>query len=308
MKKEINECKGKLIISAAADKTIIFWNEDYSIRKIHKGSEYQRLLQLKRTGNYIAAGKFNGEIEIFDIKTYELQFTLKGHTNHVYALVEMNSGDLVSGSWDKTLKLWNIQKHRETTCLREFIGHNDWIFCVIQHSSGLLISGSGDKTARIWNPTNGKLLKTIQQEEEIRELQELGNGKILSVCGQIFNAIISMIIWDLVSGDNIYTALVPRIEPHGLFSSYLINQQLVILGGRNGNVLVFDLESKQFIHSYKLHKKLIIQIQQMADELILTASCDKTIILSNWKTGKIVRAKKEHKYGVQSVIIVDENI
>jgi hypothetical protein len=56
---------------------------------------------------------------------------------------------LVSGSCDKTLRLWNS----DGTLVATLEGHGDYVRCCAwNHNGTLLASGSDDKTLRLWSP------------------------------------------------------------------------------------------------------------------------------------------------------------
>ena len=299
---------GTLIISASIDKTIVFWDRNWMIRKIHHGnSEYWKLQELQKSGN-IVAGKHNGEIEIFDKITGESKFVVQAHSHTIFALTELDSEQFVSGSEDGFLRLWNSNLSPSQTPI-EFKGHTSGITCVKQHSSGVILSGSWDKTIRVWHPSNGKLLQTLSHEIHITEIQELTHRRILSICGKFVGAAAkAMKIWDLVSGAGIYTAPTSQAEPHGFRSSYLPDQQLVILGGIKGNLETFHLENKLFIQSYQLHTGVITQIQPLNSQQILTSSSDTTMKISNWGSGEVIRTIQQHaKYVVDILIVEGEN-
>ena len=56
-------------------------------------------------------------------------------------------GNLVTGSADKTLKIWDLSTNE---CLATLQGHQGWIRA-IQISGYNVISGSGDHTAKLWD-------------------------------------------------------------------------------------------------------------------------------------------------------------
>ena len=279
MKNGVKEENGQLI-SASLDQRIIIWNKHNIIHNVHEGNDgYTSLLELKKHRGYIVAGKYNGEIELFDTKTIEIKLSFTAHTKYVSVLYELDSGQLITGSTDKNMKLWDLE--REEHFVREFDQHYLWVNCVIQHSSGVVISGSDDMRACVWDPTNGKLLRIVEHEETIEQFQELSAWKVLSICFKYPIANFSMKIWDLLNGATIYNVPVPQIEPYGFYSSYLVNQELVILGGGRGNLVIFNLERKQFILDYQLHKKPITQICKLNENQIMTSSIDKNIKISN---------------------------
>ncbi len=82
--------------------------------------------------------------------------TLFGHSDVVSA-VDLNADVIVSGSADKTLKLWK----RDGT-LRELPGHKGSVSTVkISPNGQFIVSGSLDGTVRIWG-LDGKLLNTLK--------------------------------------------------------------------------------------------------------------------------------------------------
>jgi WD40 repeat protein len=66
----------------------------------------------------------------------------------------------VSGSADKTIKIWNVDNGE---CLKTLKGHNDLVWRTIYSPDGkYVISGSNDKTIKIWNVESGECLRTLE--------------------------------------------------------------------------------------------------------------------------------------------------
>lgn len=67
---------------------------------------------------------------------------------------------LISGSRDKTIKVWDVSAG---TCLFTLIGHDNWVRGVCWHPGGkYIISVSDDKTLRVWDIVNKRCFKTIE--------------------------------------------------------------------------------------------------------------------------------------------------
>lgn len=66
-----------------------------------------------------------------------------------------------SGSWDGTLRLWEIQSGRTT---RRFVGHaKDVLSVAFSADNRQIVSGSRDKSIKLWN-TLGECKYTIQED------------------------------------------------------------------------------------------------------------------------------------------------
>jgi WD40 repeat protein len=66
---------------------------------------------------------------------------------------------LASGSFDQTIRLWNVQTG---SCLRILRGHTSAVYILAISPNGqLLASGSDDQTVRLWNLKTGECLHVM---------------------------------------------------------------------------------------------------------------------------------------------------
>eukprot|EP01036_Dinobryon_divergens_P023890 gene23890-32285_t len=116
-----------MILTASRDKTIIVWN-----------------LQ-KEESNYGYARR-----------------ALRGHNHFVSDIVISSDGQFaLSGSWDATLRLWEINTGK---CTRRFVGHTKDVLSVAFSSDNRqIVSGSRDRTVKLWN-TLGECKLTITND------------------------------------------------------------------------------------------------------------------------------------------------
>ncbi len=86
--------------------------------------------------------------------------TLTGHKDTVHSVAISPDGQtLASGSWDDTIKLWNLATGKE---LRTLTGHKSSVQSIAISPDGqTLASGSFDKTIKLWNLKTGDLLRTL---------------------------------------------------------------------------------------------------------------------------------------------------
>ncbi|KAJ3015643.1 UNVERIFIED_CONTAM: POC1 centriolar protein A [Siphonaria sp. JEL0065] len=97
---------------------------------------------------------------------YELKWgplTLYGHTSGINSVVISADGEtVVSGSDDKTVKLWDT---RTGECTRTLEGHTSYVYSVAISADGeTVVSGSRDKTVKLWDTQTGKCLESFDSQ------------------------------------------------------------------------------------------------------------------------------------------------
>ena len=139
----VDENGAPLLISGSRDKSIIRWKLSLDEPKeiITKlDDEEVEEGQPKEKRKYIVGQPLK---------------SLHGH-NHFVSSLALNSDStkLVSGSWDKTIRLWDIPTAKSNAI---FKGHTKDILCIaFSHDERLIFSGGMDNTLRYWN-TKGEL-------------------------------------------------------------------------------------------------------------------------------------------------------
>ena len=94
--------------------------------------------------------------------------TLKGHTDGVMCLqlnenlIHPNFPVLISGSYDRTVRVWNMETGQEVGCLR---GHTRAVRA-LQFDEVKLITASMDRTLRVWNWRTGACIRVLEGHNE----------------------------------------------------------------------------------------------------------------------------------------------
>ena len=117
----------------------------------------------------------------FNIKSKNPIHKLNAHTYYVYCLTIMNDGRLVSGSYDKSIIIYDKTTYRPDLIIRE---HSSYVFCVTQLSSGILASCSDDKLIKLFNIKGNEyeVLQTLNfHTSTVYKIIELKN-KTLASC------------------------------------------------------------------------------------------------------------------------------
>jgi WD40 repeat protein len=103
---------------------------------------------------------------------------LEGHADFVSALCGLSDGRLVSGSWDFTIRVWDLKTGVECARLR---GHRARVLALCPLHDGRLASGSDDKTIRLWDVKTGVENARLEgHSETVNALYVLPDGRLAS--------------------------------------------------------------------------------------------------------------------------------
>jgi WD40 repeat protein len=128
-----------------------FWNVDrgdfyFSLPKLR----YWVATMLSIAERFLILGTYDGPILHLDISTHEERrnFQLEGHAKGVVSLAILNSGLLVSGSLDASIRFWDLGRRE---CVDTLRGHEKEVSGVVPLTDRYLASASVDQTIRIWD-------------------------------------------------------------------------------------------------------------------------------------------------------------
>ena len=167
----------KMLVTGGDDRKILFWDlverlvvgtlslDDNAAHALVISSVSARfpegMEKILVTGSYrkIKIWRINCEgKENLDI---QLLYSFTAHSHIVTCLTISADGKyLISGSRDKTIKIWNLETAELLHILK---GHRDGVDAIALSPDGEIIaSGSADNTIKIWHLQTGKLLATFR--------------------------------------------------------------------------------------------------------------------------------------------------
>ncbi|GME76207.1 unnamed protein product [Ambrosiozyma monospora] len=197
---------------------------------------------------------------------------------------------LISGGFDNTIKVWN---YRTGDCISTYTGHEEGVTTVDFHDK-VIVSGSADHTVKVWH-VETRTCYTLRGH----------NGWVTCVkmdpkSGTIFSASedSTIRIWDLETNKCLKTL-------GGIESNGHIGQIQSIIPFTVKDTLTTEVDDVVNSPSDQIHEEQAdddepLDIPNLPTHL-LSASLDNTIKLWDVKTGKCVRTQFGHIEGVWSI-------
>eukprot|EP01133_Synstelium_polycarpum_P007751 gene7751-9086_t len=204
------------LISGSADGSVKIWDrfEGTCIETIQTHSS---VWCLQIVNNTLICGCVDGTMRVFDLNTSNCLRTMRGHSAPVRCLqaINHNGQDLVvSGSYDKTIKVWDM----DSRCINTIRAHTHKINC-LQYENGQLV----------WD-MSGQLIHTLQGHDNMIHCLQFKGNKLLS--GSTDSTIR---LWDLKTGTHVNT-----IKGQSAVCCLKFNDSKLITGYEDSTIKIFD--------------------------------------------------------------------
>ncbi|PWN47609.1 WD40 repeat-like protein [Violaceomyces palustris] len=254
-----------------------------------------------------------GVVKGKEFKFHPTKRYLRGHEDSVYCvrfdpgIGTGSSGRIISGSRDKTIKIWDADSFRLDTNL---LGHSGSVLC-LQHDERMLVSGSSDATVRVWDY---EAICRLRQETEVNEGQavvldinakdggegreetgvtrEEGNERWLKIVGKEARS---------------YVLAVLRGHEHGILDVAL-GTEWILSCSKDSTVRVWKRGGEFELHrKYTAHQGPVNAASLQGDQVV-TASGDGCIHLWQVESGVTLRTFSGHERGLACVVFKGEKI
>lgn len=237
---------------------------------------------------------------IYSSKEYN---RFSGHEDTVSQVAISRDGNtIVSGSWDKTIKLWE----KDGTLIRTLgknrqNGHQQEIKALaISRDRNLIVSGSTDETIKLWKK-DGTLIRTLEQHTKPVEAIAISPDGKLIVSGSDDKTIKFWqkdgTLLDTINQTHTVKAVV--FSPDG---------KTIASGSEDKTIKLWDVDTRKEIKSLEGHQQGIREIAFGDDgKTIVSASADSTLKLWDINAGKEIKTFEGHDGPVYGMTINPEN-
>lgn len=254
-------------------------------------------------GRTLFSGTAAGIIAAWDMGTLrELpveQFS--GHSDRVTAVtVSADGGTLISGSWDETIRIWDLLKGSDQ---RKLGTHDDAVLCVAISPDGQLIASAGwEDTIWISDRTTGRPLRAlIGHKGSILSLAFSPDGQWLVSSSEDHTAR----LWEVERGKHVLTF--PG-HANDISNVAFLDSEAgyrVLTGDTGGVVRLWDLDligQRDELVTFRAHTGSITMFAfNPVKPLLASSSVDKTVRIWNMQTKRSIGLFGDRKDKISSV-------
>ncbi|HCN28100.1 MAG TPA: hypothetical protein DIT64_04845 [Verrucomicrobiales bacterium] len=229
----------------------------------------------------------------------DLLLTLEGHSAEVEAVAVTPDGRwAVSGSTDRTLRVWDIDSGQE---LRSLKGHTLHVRALALTPDGQrVVSASEDGTLKVWDLNSGRELCTFRGHAKgVSAVAVTPDGRLV-VSGS-WDGTLKM--WDLKSRREL-RSLKERSKSVRSLSVTPNGRRMVSASSNDKTLTVWDTQTGKELHTLRGHNERVTSVAVTPDDRrIVSASDDGTLMVWDLESGRKLRTLRGHAKGVTTVAI-----
>jgi hypothetical protein len=226
---------------------------------------------------------------------------LIGHAFFVSACAVTPDGRrMVSASWDKTLKVWDLESGRAVATL---VGHVDRVSaCAVTPDGRRVVSASEDKTLKVWDLESGRAVATlVGHADKVRACAVTPDGRRVVSASEDK----TLKVWDLESGRAVATldghvawVTACAVTPDG---------RRVVSASADQTLKVWDLESGRAVVTLVGHATWVNTCAVTPDgRRVISASYDQTLKVWDLESGHPVATLDGHAREVSACAVTPD--
>ncbi|MEH2107344.1 serine/threonine-protein kinase [Nostoc sp.] len=279
---------GQFIASGSNDKTIKLW-------QVGTGKLVRQL------GRW--SSSHSSMIDSVAFSPISSNLSYQGDSGKSAGVADLNRVILASGSWDNTIKLWDVNTGKE---IRTLTGHANWVNSVAFSPDGkFLASGSADCTIKLWQVHNGIEIQTLTGHSDSvssvayspRTPATNSQDRQLVASGSNDYTIK---LWQVYTGRNICTLL-----GHSFFVNCIAfskDGEIIASGSGDNTIKLWHVNTGREIRTLIGHSDSVWSVAFSQDgQFLASGSWDNTIKLWHVHSGREISTLTGHSSYVRCV-------
>ncbi|XP_013908237.1 PREDICTED: CMT1A duplicated region transcript 1 protein-like, partial [Thamnophis sirtalis] len=251
----------------------------YNVRILINSLDSNRVIH-STAGRLLAFGSLDRKVHFLDIeKIKNVPPVFTGHAGSIRALyLHEERGFLLSGSYDLSIRMWNIRKG---TCMKIFLGHKGNITC-LDVCKFRFVSASKDCTAKLWDMRTARCIKTFNHKAHVWAAK-MNEVYIVSSCDKGL-----VKVWHAES-----YILIKVLEGHrGAVKCLSFDEWHLVTGSSDGYILAWSMVGK--------HKRCLMAFRHPKEVLslafvylrVISGCADGKIRIFNFFSGICLRVMR----------------
>lgn len=247
------------LISGGQDKSIKLWDTNTgSLSNTLYGCLGSVLdLSITHDNRSVIAASSSNNLYVWDVYSGRIRHTLTGHTDKVCAVdvSKISSRYVVSAAYDRTIKVWDLQKGY---CVNTIIFHSNCNALAFSMDGQTLFSGHVDGNLRLWDIQTGKLLSEVAAHSPAAvtsiSLSRGGNIVLTSGRDNMHN------LFDIRSLEVCHTlrATGNRLASNWSRSCISPDENYVAAGSADGSVCIWSVSKADIVSTLKEHNAPVL--------------------------------------------------
>ena len=280
-----------------------------------------KALVVMPNGKMVSAGKDDGSLQVWN-QDGSLFEDVKGHDKVVTSLLVMSPHELLSGSDDKTVKLWDLDTN---TCSRTFTGLSNGATSVIRLSDTSIAAGSAGQGINLWNSQTGAMEKCFvarcknclvidDVRHRIYALASLPKHRMIvsgGDCGFLKLWNLDCIEHPFTFNSGLVRSIplsgwpIPLAEVHALVA---LPDERIVAALSDGDIKIFAPDSGKQLALLEGHKSDVRSLLLLSPTLLISGSDD--TIIKVWDLAKekdqCIKTFRGHVKSVTALAKIDE--
>jgi len=233
------------------------------------------------------------------LKNFKNTKTLKGHEERIVSLIRLSSGYIATGSYDLSIKIWDITKSPEESLItnKYSLGFK---FCLLEVKPDILLAGNSENIIDVFNLKD----ESIEPNEQLYGHQLWINA--LVNCDDKHFASASndakIFIWDSERRIKLY-----ELEGHFdcILTMILLDNGFLCSGSADKTIRIWDWKNAKCLLYLNAHDNWVKCLMDFNSEILLSGSDDKKIKIWD-KNMNNIGELVGHRHSVRSLCKIDE--